>query len=296
MTLLNVFVGVPQSRYAAIAILVAILVVSLSIVFGNDPVPLSQKFAFVFMIFLVSLPGLLLSLFQLTCMVVGAGAKNQRPWCSIYAWIVSILLIVYSALLIVMAVMTITSRSKVLSDIALVDAERFTAKNQNKELTAAAADQFAADMMKANVEHFEGAQATKAQPALSKFDGKAGGWKETPAANASAPSPVPTPAPVVQTPPSGFQDMPKKPMTPPSGFYAPKKEVNMMTPPSGFEDMPKKNISNFKVLGTSDTPSDANFKAAVPMPGFPGGNDPVPYSDGTLENFASLPPPKKGGY
>ena len=280
MTLLNVFVGVPQSRYAAIAILVAILVVSLSIVFGNDPVPLSQKFAFVFMIFLVSLPGLLLSLFQLTCMVVGAGAKNQRPWCSIYAWIVSILLIVYSALLIVMAVMTITSRSKVLSDIALVDAERFTAKNQNKELTAAAADQFAADMMKANVEHFEGAQATKAQPALSKFDGKAGGWKETPAANATAPAPAPVP--VVQTPPSGFEDMPKKPMTPPSGFYAPKVEVTQR--------------SNFKVLGSRDTPSDANFKAAVPMPGFPGGNDPVAYSDGTLENFASLspPPPKKG--
>ena len=105
----SVFVGVPQSRYAALAILIAIVVVSLVILFNNETVPLGQKFGFVFLIFLVSLPGLALSLFQLTCIVTGSGFKNKRWWCSAYAWIISLIMIFYSILLVFAAVMSITA-------------------------------------------------------------------------------------------------------------------------------------------------------------------------------------------
>jgi hypothetical protein len=128
MAFLDIFIGTQQSRYAAIAILGAILIVSLTILLGNDPIPLSQKFAFVFMIFIFSLPGLALSLFQLTCMVTGAGFKNKRWWCSGYAWIISILLIVYCILLITMSIFTLTNRSKMLGDMAIADAEKFVAE------------------------------------------------------------------------------------------------------------------------------------------------------------------------
>lgn len=105
----SIFVGVPQSRYAALAILIAIVVVSLVILFNNETVPLGQKFGFVFLIFIVSLPGLALSLFQLTCIVTGSGFKNKRWWCSAYAWIISLIMIFYSILLVFAAVMSITA-------------------------------------------------------------------------------------------------------------------------------------------------------------------------------------------
>ena len=107
-SLSSVFFGAPQSRYAALAILIAMVVVALTIIFGDSPIPLSQKFGFVLMVFLISLPGLALSLFQLTCIVTGAGYENKRWWCSIYAWVLSAIMIFYSVLLVVAAVMSLT--------------------------------------------------------------------------------------------------------------------------------------------------------------------------------------------
>ena len=175
MSFVNAFIGVPQSRYAAFAVITAMLVVSLTILFGNDAVPLSQKFAFVFMLFLVSLPGLLLSLFQLTCIVVGAGKNNQRPWCSIYAWIISILLIIYCALLIILAVMSLTSRSRTMGEVAIADAEKFVSENKASRGTPTAnftdANKYAAQMFTGN----------------EKFDATATTTTHAPA----APSPIP---------------------------------------------------------------------------------------------------------
>jgi len=111
-TLASVFIGVPQSRYAALAVLLAMVAVALSVVFGKDPIPMSQKFWLVIMVFLVSLPSLAMSLFQLTCLVTGAGFKNQRWWCSGYAWILSALVIFYCALLIIAAIMSATNAGK----------------------------------------------------------------------------------------------------------------------------------------------------------------------------------------
>ena len=105
----SVFVGVPQSRYAALAIAIAIAVVSLVILVSKDTIPLGQKFGFLFLIFLVSLPSLALSLFQLTCIVTGAGFNNKRWWCSAYAWIISVVMIFYAVLLVFAAVTSLTA-------------------------------------------------------------------------------------------------------------------------------------------------------------------------------------------
>jgi hypothetical protein len=125
MSFLDIFVGVPQSKYAGAAILMSLIAVSLAILVGRDSLPLSQKFAFVLLIFLVSLPGLLLTLFQLTCMVTG-DKKGGAWWCGWYSWLVSGLLVVYSVLLVSVAVMTLASGGKVLDQIAKADAEKFS--------------------------------------------------------------------------------------------------------------------------------------------------------------------------
>ena len=123
-TLSSVFIGVPQSQYAGLALLLSILAVSATILFGNDSIPLSQKFGFVLLVFLVSLPSLLMSLFQLTCLVTGAGFKNQRPWCWWYAWIVSGLIMLYAGLLIVAAITSILSKEVPVVKASLASARK----------------------------------------------------------------------------------------------------------------------------------------------------------------------------
>ena len=137
-TLTSVFVGVPQSRYAALAILCAIAFVSLTILVGKEPIPMSQKFGFVLLIFLISLPSIAMSLFQLTCLVTGAGFRNQRWWCSLYAWLITAMIVFYAVLLIVAGVMSLTA-PKVVAESKPVDiheankaVERFFAE-QEKE-------------------------------------------------------------------------------------------------------------------------------------------------------------------
>lgn len=119
--MLNIFLGVPQSKYAAMAILFALLAVSIAILFGRDPVPLGQKFMFIVLMFVLALPGLLLTLFQLTCMVTGAGMRNQRWWCSAYAWIGTILIMLYAIVLVVVAVMSLVNKTDVKKDLMAMD-------------------------------------------------------------------------------------------------------------------------------------------------------------------------------
>jgi hypothetical protein len=107
--ILDLFFGVPQSKYAGMAILVSLAAVGLSILFGKERVPFFQKLVVVGLLVLLSLPAMLVTLFQLTCMVTGAGLKNQRWWCSGYAWLVSALIVLYSVLLIVMTVLSFSA-------------------------------------------------------------------------------------------------------------------------------------------------------------------------------------------
>lgn len=145
--MLNLFIGSAPSKYAAIAIFAAIVVVSLTMLLGKEPVPLGQKLAMVLLVFLISLPGILLTLFQMTCIVTGAGFTSKdsplgkRWWCSLYAWIISVLLIVYSVFLIVAAVTTLATGEKVMTEIAIADAEAF--ENRMKEATQGAVQHFA---------------------------------------------------------------------------------------------------------------------------------------------------------
>lgn len=114
--ILSVFFGVPQSKYAGMAILVSLAAVALSVLFGKERVPFSQKMVVVLLLVLLSLPAILVTLFQLTCLVTGAGIRNQRWWCSGYAWLISAVVILYSVLLVVMTVVSF-SADKQMSEI-----------------------------------------------------------------------------------------------------------------------------------------------------------------------------------
>jgi hypothetical protein len=124
--LTSVFVGVPQSKIAGTAILIAVVAVALSVLFGREPVPLSQKFVIVLVMGLLALPAILLTLFQINCLVTGAGFTNQRWWCSLYAWFVAIMVVFYCIMLVVVGLLSYADNTKVVAQEKFRTMQRFS--------------------------------------------------------------------------------------------------------------------------------------------------------------------------
>jgi hypothetical protein len=125
-SLTSVFVGVPQSKLAGVAIMVAVIVVALSILFGREPIPMTQKFVIVLVMFLLALPAILLSLFQINCLVTGAGFTNQRWWCSLYAWVISIMVVFYCVMLVVVGLLSYSDDKKVVAQEKFRNMQKFS--------------------------------------------------------------------------------------------------------------------------------------------------------------------------
>jgi len=101
MGFFDVFFGTPQSLYASYAILAAIITICVTILLTGTDLTLGNRFLFVFLVILMLIPSIFLTLFQITCLVTG-GNKNNRWWCWLYAWIVSVFVIIYCILVIVL--------------------------------------------------------------------------------------------------------------------------------------------------------------------------------------------------
>jgi len=121
MAFLDYFMGSAQSKYAAVAMVASLIVVAVAMLFGKDVVPLGQKFVAILVMFLFALPGLALALFQLTCLVTGTKGNKMHP-CGLYAWIGSVLMIVYAAIVIMIALMAMMKGTDVSADLAAMDA------------------------------------------------------------------------------------------------------------------------------------------------------------------------------
>jgi hypothetical protein len=126
MSLTNVFVGVPQSKIAGTAILIAVVAVALSVLFGREPIPMTQKFVIVLVMFLLALPAILLTLFQINCLVTGAGFTNQRWWCSLYAWFVAVVVVFYCIMLVVVGLLSYADNTKVVAQEKFRTMQRFS--------------------------------------------------------------------------------------------------------------------------------------------------------------------------
>lgn len=102
----DIFIGTKQSRYVAFAILAAIITVSLCILFSPTDISMGKKLVMVIFLILLSIPGILLSLFELTCVVTGGNTKD-RWWCYYFAWIIAIFLIIYCVIIIISAIVSL---------------------------------------------------------------------------------------------------------------------------------------------------------------------------------------------
>ena len=96
----DVFLGSEQSKYAGIALFITILIICLSILFTSSKIPIGQRLLFVVFIIIISIPSILMSLFELTCIVTG-GNYNTRWWCWLLAWVLAVMIIIYCIMIII---------------------------------------------------------------------------------------------------------------------------------------------------------------------------------------------------
>jgi hypothetical protein len=209
-SLTSVFVGVPQSKLAGVAIMVAVIVVALSILFGREPIPMTQKFVIVLVMFLLALPAILLSLFQINCLVTGAGFTNQRWWCSLYAWVISIMVVFYCVMLVVVGLLSYTDDKKVVAQEKFRNMQKFSNRF---------AEGFFAEAGASAMAGVSPAAKAVAPPTLPEM---------------SLPLPPAVPTAGAPEPPMEEPNVPV--MAPPAPPMGPAMPAGSAAPPQGFQD------------------------------------------------------------
>ena len=104
----DVFLGSEQSKYAGVALFITILIICLSILFTSSKIPIEQRIVFVIFIIIITVPSILMSLFELTCIVTG-GNYNTRWWCWALAWVLAIVIIFYCIMIIISLFISMTT-------------------------------------------------------------------------------------------------------------------------------------------------------------------------------------------
>ena len=114
------FIGTSQSKFASIAIFSAILVICLAILLSNSDISLGNRIGVVIFVILMSIFPVAISLFELTCIVSG-GKNKPYDLCSIYAWVITFMIIFYCFILIVVAIMSMFTYKKALDKIQVTE-------------------------------------------------------------------------------------------------------------------------------------------------------------------------------
>lgn len=104
--LIKAIVGSTQSKYAAWAISLTILVLCVSVLVTQTEIPMGKRLLGVLFMILITVPGVVLSLVELTCLVTG-GSWKTNWWCWLLAWIIAIIVIVWCLVIIVTTFNTI---------------------------------------------------------------------------------------------------------------------------------------------------------------------------------------------
>ena len=104
----DVFLGSEQSKYAGIALFITILIICLAILFTSSKIAIEQRIVFVIFILIITVPSILMSLFELTCIVTG-GNYNTRWWCWLLAWVLAVMIIFYCIMIIISLFISMTT-------------------------------------------------------------------------------------------------------------------------------------------------------------------------------------------
>lgn len=112
--LMKAILGSTQSKYVAWAISITVLVLCVSILVMQTDVPIGKRLLGVLFMVLITVPGVVLSLIELTCLVTG-GSWKTNWWCWMLAWIIAVIVIVWCIIIIATSfnsILTYTSATK----------------------------------------------------------------------------------------------------------------------------------------------------------------------------------------
>lgn len=133
----DVFLGSEQSKYAGIALFITILIICLAVLFTSSKIPIEQRLVFVIFILIISIPSILMSLFELTCIVTG-GNYNTRWWCWLLAWVLSVMIIFYCIMIIISLFISMSSydlaNERIADDSVKSDVDNSNANSYAKDL------------------------------------------------------------------------------------------------------------------------------------------------------------------
>jgi hypothetical protein len=115
VSFVDAFIGTQQSKYAAVSILIAMIAIAVSILVGADKIPVGQKLIFILVILLVSVPSILYTLFQMSCIVTGSTGDGGNWWCGAYAWFLVVIVILYTFLVVIISVMSIVNKKNMIA-------------------------------------------------------------------------------------------------------------------------------------------------------------------------------------
>jgi hypothetical protein len=138
MSAFSYFIGTTQSKYASVAMILAVLMICFAIIFTNTDVPVGNRIAVAFFVLLMSIFPIAISLFELTCIVTG-GKNTKYNLCGVFAWFVTILIVIYCFLLILVTLTSMFTYKKAYEKLEV--SEKFTS------LTKDAANEIAKNLM-----------------------------------------------------------------------------------------------------------------------------------------------------
>ena len=127
MNLTNLFIGSEQSKYASIAIFCAIIAICLCVLFTDNEMTFGQRLMIIFVIIIYTLPYVLLSLFELTCI---SSYNHKSGACWWYGSIISAIIVFISLIVIISAIISMltytdaSNKIKVSEDLSKLSPEK----------------------------------------------------------------------------------------------------------------------------------------------------------------------------
>jgi uncharacterized membrane protein len=102
----DAFFGSEQTQYTAYAILAAVTAICLTVLFSASDISVGNRILIILFVIISVLPSVLLTLFELTCIVTGGTEPNQW-WCSTFGWILAAFIIIYCSFIVILSFMSL---------------------------------------------------------------------------------------------------------------------------------------------------------------------------------------------
>jgi uncharacterized membrane protein len=102
----DAFFGSEQTQYTAYAILAAVTAICLTVLFSASDISVGNRILIILFVIISVLPSVLLTLFELTCIVTGGTEPNQW-WCSTFGWILAAFIIIYCMFIVIISFMSL---------------------------------------------------------------------------------------------------------------------------------------------------------------------------------------------